>query len=175
MRLVAGVLGVGIALAMCASTGTAAAFEREWHLGGAVGVADGSGLSLSPALGVYAAYGLSDVFDARLEVTARGYHFGSDTNPQALAAAAGLVYKLDVLRWIPWAGVYAGYLGFFDQPRADLTFQQHDALIGFGAGLDYAVTRNFGLGASFRFDVPLSHTDVDVLDVLLRAEYRWGW
>jgi hypothetical protein len=175
MRLVAGALGVGITLATCAWVSSASAFEREWHLGGGAGIADGTGLSLSPALGVYAAYGLSDVFDVRFEATARGYHWGSEQNPHSFAAAAGLVYKLDVLRWIPWGGVYVGYLGYLEQPRAELGFEQHDALIGLGGGLDYAVTRNFGLGVTLRLDVPLSHTDSDVFDALLRAEYRWGW
>lgn len=175
MRLVAGALGLGFALATSTLSVSASAFEREWHLGAGMGVADGSGLSLSPALGAYAAYGLSDVFDARIEVTARGYQLGSSENPYALTASAGLVYKLDVLRWIPWGGVYAGYNGFFEAPRLGLPYEQHDVVLGLGLGLDYAVTRSFGLGATLRFDIPLSHTDSELFDALLRAEYRWGW
>src|SRR5262245_60114822 len=105
MRLAALVFGVGLSLAACSLSRGACAFERQWRLGAGVGVANGNGWSLSPAVAAYAAYGLSDVFDARLELTARGYHVGSAQNPNALSAMAGVAYKLDVLRWVPWAGV----------------------------------------------------------------------
>ena len=175
MRLAAGILGVGLSLALSVMSGSAAAFEREWHLGAAAGVSDGKGLGLSPALGAYAAYGLSDTFDARLELTARGYHIGAAENPNALSAMLGVAYKLDVLRWVPWAGVYAGYLGFLDQPRTDLTFKRHDAALGLGLGLDYAFTRKFGAGVTLRYDDALGRANTSTFDALLRAEYRWGW
>jgi hypothetical protein len=166
---------VGLALATWTATHTAHAFEREWHLGGGLGVSDGKGLSLSPALGVYAAYGLSDAFDARLELTARGYHIGSAENPNAFSAMAGLTYKLDVLQWIPWGGVYAGYQTFLSAPRVGLPFSQRDMVLGLGFGLDYAWSRDFGLGVTARFDDGLSHSTAMTDEVLLRAEYRWGW
>ncbi len=74
MRRAAFVLGVGLSLALSAAPRSADAFEREWHLGVGGGVASGTELGMSPALSAYAAYGLSDVFDARLELTARGFH-----------------------------------------------------------------------------------------------------
>lgn len=175
MRLAAGILGVGLSLALSAMSGSAAAFEREWHLGAAAGVSDGKGLSLSPALGAYAAYGLSDTFDARVELTARGYHIGASENPNALSAMLGVAYKLDVLRWVPWAGAYVGYLGFLEAPRVDLAFKQHDAALGLGLGLDYGFSRQLGLGITLRFDQALSSQETSSLDALLRAEYRWGW
>jgi hypothetical protein len=175
MRLAAFALGVGFAAALCASPGRAHAFERQWHVGVAGGVSNGNGLSLSPALGVYGAYGLSDVFDARLEVTARGYHFGDEQNPNGLSAMLGLVYKLDVLRWVPWAGVYAGYQGFDAAPRPGLVFKQHDAALGMGLGLDYGFSRSFGAGVTLRFDDALTVAQAATFDGLLRVEYRWGW
>lgn len=175
MRLAALVLGVGLALGQGLAPRAAWAFEREWHLGAGAGVSNGNGLALSPALSTYVAYGLSDVFDARLELTARGYHIGSDQNPHALSAMAGLAYKLDVLRWVPWAGVYAGYLAFLDQPRADLSFERSEVALGLGLGLDYAFTRKFGAGVTLRFDNALTSSKASTFDALLRAEYRWGW
>jgi len=175
MRLAAGILGVGLALALSVMSGSASAFEREWHLGAAAGVSDGKGLGLSPALGAYAAYGLSDTFDARLELTARGYHIGAAENPNALSAMLGVAYKLDVLRWVPWAGAYVGYLGHLEAPRADLPFKQHDAALGLGLGLDYGFSRQLGLGVTLRFDQALSSQETSSFDALLRAEYRWGW
>jgi hypothetical protein len=175
MRLAARAFAVGFSLAAWSLSGSAAAFEREWHLGAALGASTGQGLELSPALGAYAAYGLSDAFDARFEVTARGYHFGSDLDPNALSASVGLAYKLDVLRWVPWAGAYVGYLGFLRAPRADLAFKQHDVAIGIGLGLDYAFSRQLGMGVTLRYDDALSRAETSTFDALLRAEYRWGW
>jgi outer membrane scaffolding protein for murein synthesis (MipA/OmpV family) len=175
MKLAALVLGVGLSVAAIAATRPAHAFEREWHLGAGAGVTNGNGLSLSPAVSAYAAYGLSDVFDARLELTARGYHIGSEQNPNALSAMAGLAYKLDVLRWVPWGAVYAGYLQFLDTPRTDLVFKQRDFALGLGVGLDYAFSRDWGAGVTVRFDDALADSSASSFDAFLRAEYRWGW
>lgn len=175
MRLVAVTTGALLGAALCAAAGPAQAFERQWHVGAAAGVSNGTGLKMSPALGLYAAYGLSDVFDARLEVTARGYHLASEQNPNQLSAMLGLVYKLDVLRWVPWGGVYAGYQGFDAVPRKDLVFARHDAALGLGLGLDYAFSRSFGAGVTLRFDDALTSDQAATFDALLRAEYRWGW
>ena len=175
MRRAALVLGAGVSLGLLVAASSAHAFEREWHLGGGAGITNGSGLTLSPAVAAYVAYGLSDVFDARLELTARGYHIGSEHNPHALSAMAGVAYKLDVLRWVPWAGVYAGYLGFLEQPPADSSFERHDVALGLGLGLDYAFTRKLGAGVTLRYDDALGRANTSTFDALLRAEYRWGW
>ena len=175
MRLAALVFGVGLSLGLFSRARQAKAFEREWHVGVGAGVSNGQGLKLSPALAAYAAYGLSDVFDARLELTARGYRFGSDQNPNALSAMAGLAYKLDVLRWVPWLGVYAGYSAFLDAPRTELPFKQRDVALGLGGGLDYGFSRQLGVGFTLRFDQALTRSDSRTFDALLRAEYRWGW
>ena len=175
MRLVVVAASVALGLALLGAAKQARAFERQWHVGGGAGVSGGNGLSLSPALGLYAAYGISDVFDTRLELTMRGYQLGSDQDPNGLSAMLGLTYKLDVLTWVPWGGVYVGYQGFDAVPRAGLVFQQHDVALGLGVGLDYGWSRSFGLGVTLRFDDALSRAEAASFDALLRAEYRWGW
>jgi hypothetical protein len=167
---------IGVAgMALLGGPRAAHAFERQWHLGGGAGISNGKGLTMSPAVTAYAAYGLSDVFDARFEVTGRGYALGDDENPHALSIATGLVYKLDVLRWVPWGGVYIGYVGYLEEPRATLPVQRHDLAIGVGLGLDYAVSRDFGVGVTLRYDDSLGTPASTNFDALLRAEYRWGW
>ena len=175
MKVAALLFGVGLSAALLGAAPPASAFEREWHLGAAAGVSNGNGLTLSPAVGAYAAYGLSDVFDARLELTARGYHIGREQNPNALTAMAGVAYKLDILRWVPWAAVYAGYLVFLEQPRPELSFARRDLALGLGLGLDYGFSRNWGAGVTLRFDDALTSASASTFDALLRAEYRWGW
>lgn len=175
MRLRVSLVGFGLTAAVCCASTPAGAFEREWHVGAGAGIADGKGLTMSPALSAYAAYGLSDAFDARVEVTARGYRLGSDQNPHALNAMAGLAYKLDILRWVPWVAVYAGYTAFLEAPRPTLSYKPRDFALALGVGLDYAVSRNFGLGVTVRLDQALGSQSDRTIDALLRAEYRWGW
>jgi hypothetical protein len=163
------------ALALCGAARPARAFERQWHLGGGAGVTTANGYSLAPALSAYAAYGLSDMFDLRLELTGHGYGVADEARPTAASAMAGICYKLDVLRWVPWAGVYAGYRGFFEAPPAAGGFRRHDAAVALGLGVDYGVTRSLGLGVTLRYDQALASTDARSFDALLRAEYRWGW
>jgi hypothetical protein len=175
MKVAAVLFGVSCSAALLCAAGSARAFEREWHLGAGAGVSNGNGLAMSPALSAYAAYGISDTFDARVEVTARGYHVGSEQNPNALSTMAGVTYKLDVLRWVPWAGVYAGHLAFSSDPREGLSFVRHDLALGLGLGLDYGFSRNWGAGVTLRFDDALTSSSARTFDALLRAEYRWGW
>jgi len=164
-----------LALALCGTPRAGHAFERQWHLGGGGGVTTANGFALSPALNLYGAYGLSDVFDVRLELTARGYGFREGLGPHGVSAMAGLAYKLDIIRWVPWAGLYVGYQGFLQEHREGVPFRQHDVAAALGLGLDYGVTRQLGLGVTLRYDQALREADGRSFDALLRAEYRWGW
>jgi len=172
-------LSCSAALLVTALSSEAFAFERQWHFGGGAGVALGlPPLELGPALGVHAAYGLSDVFDARLELSASRHALVPATGAEALPAVyssvytgkIGIAYKLDVIQWIPYLGVTAGALGAtglagYDQVRMCL------GLIG---GLDYAITRSLGLGVVGTADYVLTQPSTHGV-FLLRAEYRFGW
>ncbi|HEX7451062.1 MAG TPA: hypothetical protein VF294_02190, partial [Polyangiaceae bacterium] len=73
------VFSFAIAL-LCLLPKRAHAFEREWHVGGGLGAtAYPHYYSVGPALGVNAAYGISDVFDLKLELLGsyHGYTAGS--------------------------------------------------------------------------------------------------
>jgi hypothetical protein len=175
MRLSAWVFGVGSAVALWAAPRSALAFERQWHLGAGAGVSRGNGLALSPALTAYGAYGISDVFDVRVELTARGYQIADEHNPHALSAMAGLAYKLDVLSWVPWVAAYAGYQAFLQPLPPSVPFRRQDVAIGLGLGLDYGFSRDWGLGVTLHFDQALTKPESTSFDGLLRAEYRWGW
>ena len=47
--------------------------------------------------------------------------------------------------------------------------------LGLGFGLDYAWSRDFGLGVTARFADTLTRSTSATYEMLLRAEYRWGW
>jgi len=169
-----------VALLVTALSSEALAFERQWHFGGGAGVALGlPGLELGPALGVHAAYGLSDVFDVRLELSgSRHAHTavaGAEAQPAVYSSVytgkIGIAYKLDVIQWIPYLGVTAGALGATG-PLPD--YNQVRMSLGAVGGLDYAITRNLGIGIVGTADYVLTQPSTHAV-FLLRAEYRFGW
>jgi opacity protein-like surface antigen len=149
------------------------AFEREWHLGAGLGVvAPSAPYRLGAAASVHAAYGVSDVFDARLSWTSSFPDQKGGVGRTSLSQGAlGLAYKIDVIEWIPYAGVRAGFFHFGSAPAG--SFARTGASIGWMAGLDYAVTRSFGLGAEVSYDMFLAEGGAS--GALIRAEYRWGF
>jgi hypothetical protein len=159
----------------------AQAFENQWHLGAGV-----NGLSFSgdknyfvPTLNLYGAYGLSDMFDLRLE-TGAGVPLSSAKSGSSLEyGELVFAYKLDVIEWIPWAGLGAGVFaatGDFQgvrreaiQPAASLWF-----------GIDYAFSREWGVGGLFALhswvtDSTRSNVRMAATQFGLHVERRFGW
>lgn len=175
-RLVLGLL-LGAA---CLLPRQAHAFEREWHVGGGVGVtAYPNYYGAGPSLGLNAAYGISDVFDWKLELlgVSHTYSGGSESERGAsYSAVTGLSYKLDILQWIPYGALMLGYQHISGPLPPGEPFHKDDAILAGVLGLDYIATRNFGLGLSVRGDFLLSTFDEgEAITTMLRAEYHWGF
>ncbi|MET0792049.1 MAG: hypothetical protein ABW061_11060 [Polyangiaceae bacterium] len=175
-------LAASAAFAALLAPRQARAFEREWHVGGGIGVtAYPHYYTAGPALGLNAAYGVSDVFDVKLELLGSLNTYtpplaDSSEHAEPWSAVAGLSYKLDVLQWIPYGALLVGYQHIGGRLPATEPFRRDDALAAVVLGLDYAATRNFGLGASVRADFLLSSADHSAaLTPMLRAEYHWGF
>ena len=94
-----------------------------------------------------------------------------DERYRSYLGTLGLSYKVDVIEWIPYFGVSGG-LWRTDMPESVVTETQDFALGGF-IGLDYAASRAFGLGVTWRVHWLLAGEATS--DTFLRAEYRWGW
>ena len=154
---------------MCTAT-PAHAFEKQWHLGGGLGGAVANGHSAGPALSLYGAYGISDVFDVRLEALG-SHHDALGDASLFYAGKLALAYKVDVIEWIPYAGVGAGFLGV-TSPGA--SFRSFQPTVGGIAGLDYAVSREFGMGLAVLADYGF-RARATYGALFLRAEYRFGW
>jgi hypothetical protein len=110
-------------------------------LGGGLGVANPThaGVRPGPAVDLYAAYGLTDMFDVKLDLVASDHAVdGLDDRYRTFLGTLGLAYKIDVIEWIPYLGLSAG-LWRTDLPETVSEKQQDIALGGF-AGLDYAVS-----------------------------------
>jgi hypothetical protein len=176
-----------VSLAVCAFAcfaRPAQAFEREWHVGGGIGVA---GLprhyNAGPALGLHAAYGISDMFDVKLELLGSLHGLAEEVPPGVeskaglYSAAAGLAYKLDIIQWVPYAGVLVGYYRVQGAVPSDVVVPRDDLGVSLALGIDYAASRNFGLGAQLRPHLYFLRNGAELQygTFLLRAEYRWGW
>jgi hypothetical protein len=148
----------------------ASAFEREWHFGGGLGAAAAPGYQAGPAASLYAAYGLSDAFDARVELSSSIQGRLDHTNA-FFSFKGALAYKLDVIQWIPWLGPSVGGLASGHQKWP---FDAIQPTVGAVAGLDYAWTRHFGVGLCVSGDYGFDQAVVYGAGYL-RAEYHFGW
>jgi hypothetical protein len=152
----------------------AGAFERQWHLGAGLGIAaPSSGYQLGGALGLHGAYGISDVFDARLmlESSLHGLDGGDSSVTSLSRASLGLAYKLDVIEWVPYFGVRAGGYYFGSSPVAP--YERGGGALGGMAGCDYSFSRSAAVGVELSYDQLLP--EGTIFGGLLRAEYRWGF
>ncbi|HEY3237474.1 MAG TPA: outer membrane beta-barrel protein [Polyangiaceae bacterium] len=185
---------LGLALGACIVAGSpsANAFERQWHAGGGLGIAalPGSDYTVGPMLGLHGAYGISDVFDIKLELGG-SYHVlpaSQDVPRQSLtlySAAAGLSYKIDVFEWVPY---FALLLGGYAASAVPLSrdknepspFKQRDLAASSALGLDYYLSRGLVLGGELRYSAFLGELtgpsyDTQLVSLLLRVEAVWGW
>ncbi|MFZ5889959.1 MAG: hypothetical protein ACOY0T_02735 [Myxococcota bacterium] len=149
------------------------AFEGLWHLGMGAGVSvPNDPYRAAAALSLHGAYGISDVFDVRLTATGSLLHLSPDGGRQNSLSLGtlGIAYKLDIIEWIPYCGVRAGFFVFGKAPEGGAA-RQGGALGGM-CGIDYAFSRSAALGVELSRDflLPEGH----VFGALLHAEYRWG-
>ncbi len=179
-RAAAGVLGVTLVLAVR----PAAAVEREHQVGVDVGgmVESNESPDVGASLGGHYAYGLTDQFnligEAGWTFVAQGTTAPSVTphhRPSGIwNADVGVSYVLDVLQWVPYAGVMIGADGLSggSVPRETLL---PDAVIA--VGIDYRFTRTLALGVALREHMFLTALPSypSFTQVLIRAEYTFGW
>ena len=172
----------GLFLACLTPTREARAFERQWH----VGIDGGYAVVFDPGVsgfggGAHAAYGITDSFNAMLELDVTRHPgaavtVGTGNEARAFSletigsGAAGVAYTIDVARAVPYVGVLAagyrvGTLSSF-APGGQLAL-----------GLDYQLERNWAIGAQLRMHAILT-ADAGTLayaTTFLRFEYLWGF
>ena len=177
------------ALAVAASgvAPSAAAVERQHHLGVGGGIAllnvhDKSTVSVGGSGRLHYAYGLSDAFNFVAEgaygIVALDEDKGQGipaTRPATIAhVGAGATYVLDVIQWVPYIGALGtGYLlngGSLEQPRGIFG-------VALAVGLDYQISRSLAVGAAARqhFMLTALGTYPSFTEAFLRAEFMWGW
>lgn|SRR5690606_3056728 len=164
-----------VTFVVCLQSSRAQAFEKRWHVGGGLGAVSTSEsrLGLGPAVNLYGAYGLDDMFDVKLDLVASDHafeaSFGAVDRRRIYTGTLGVSYKLDVIDWIPYFGAQLGWL-HSDLPE-DLELGTSGWLVGGMLGLDYAVTSSWGVGLMNRYQMPLAGGGL--VELLLRAECHW--
>ena len=91
----------------------------------------------------------------------------------ALLGDAGLTFRFDVLRWVPYAfaglgGVYSG-----GGPIEGADTGGFDFVVVVGGGVDYLVSRNRSFGAEARLGS--FGGDITVFTIGVRGTMRWGF
>jgi hypothetical protein len=174
----------GTLLALALAAAPARAVERQWHVGIGLGSATFFGArDPAPIAEVFGAYGVNDMFDARLELSGSTHDFTEEgereDRTQLYSALVGLRYNLDVIEWVPHFGVALGYYRFSAGPLPDERSRNE---LGFEAavGLDYLFSREVGAGIKlayhgFLLDPPSSLGNTPMLVALVSVERRWGW
>jgi hypothetical protein len=173
---------LALPIAWCFPARTAHAFERQWH----VGIDAGYAVILDEGVsgfggGAHAAYGLSDSFNAMLELDVTrhpgaGIASGQGANATVTSletiasGGAGIAYTIDVARAVPYVGLLAagyrvGALSAFS-PGGQIAL-----------GLDYQLERNWAVGAQLRMHTIFT-ADAGTLayaTTFVRLEYLWGF
>lgn len=98
---------------------------------------------------------------------------------QVFSQSIGLVYALDVLQIVPYAGLYAG---LYELHGGGLPKTQLKAGAQLAVGLDWVYSRDFTFGLEIRahalpgdfFAKPDNPTPF-YMTTFLKAEYTWGW
>ncbi len=146
------------------------AFERQWHVGvdgGYAALFDDTSSGFGG--GAHLAYGLTDAFNALVEVDVTRQPSAGTT---VWSGGAGVVYTFDVARAVPYGGVLgSGYKLSGDLSKWAPGFQ----LV---LGLDYQIERNWGIGVEVRWHTILAVEPVGTtayMTSFLKAEYRWGF
>jgi hypothetical protein len=179
------VLAAGLAIACLAVARPAAALEHEIgagvDLGGALLVQRGkSTADLGGAAGVHGTYGLGDAFNLTLDgawslvstSTPRGSNVPATLPSWAANVDLGIVYVLDVIQWVPYAG---GFVGGYDFSGGTIHGSRILAGYGLALGLDYRFSPRWLFGVAVRQHmVTDTGTYPSFTQAFARLEYVWG-
>jgi hypothetical protein len=167
----------------------ARALEREHHVGLDAGLSmlkidDKSTMSVCCGLGGHYVYGLSDVFNFMAEGAFSAVSFKEQivetektphTRPTTVShVSAGVAYVLDVLTYVPYAGILVGGYAL-GGGTLDKTLYLPGAEVALG--LDYKLSRKWTVGLAGRQTIFLAKTSTypSYTNVFVRFEYVWGW
>jgi hypothetical protein len=171
-RSLSWLLGASAFATVALGTAPASAFGNQWHAGAKGGFAFQNDRDLGWGAGVHGAYGLSDMFDLELELFIARNGAPLEQKSQVTAATAGIAYKVDVFRWIPYVGLLGGYYHWGGVPGPHGETQAGGGAVQIG--LDYLLMREVALSLDFRAHFSFKEEFYfPMRTLMLGAEYRW--
>jgi hypothetical protein len=168
-HLRAAVPALALGAALLAAPGRAGAADHEWHAGLDFGYAALLGTSTWNGFGggAHLSYTLTDALQVLAEIEATEHPSPGLT---VVSSAVGVVYVLDVLRWVPWAGAEIGPAALISGGAASLRLN-----LAVPFGLDYGVSPRFNVGLGGRYQMlVLGPSQFTTWGGFARAEYVWG-
>lgn len=173
---------VGAAFATLSWVTRVQAAAGQWQTGGRLGTAWLSGSGLGPALDGYLRRGISESLDLDLQILGSIHPFQADSKmngaaaqtPWAIGVVPGLIYRWDVFRVVPYAGIG---LGFFSWNNAVTSSAGGQFGASGRAGLDYLLNRSVVLSMQASVHVVNAHGSLQVpwIQLGLGAAHAWGW
>jgi hypothetical protein len=171
-----------ISFGLIASTHRANAAAGQWQIGGRLGIASLTGAGAGPSAEGFLQRGLSDSIDLDLQVLTSVHPFqpgskspmATDSAAWAFALAPGVLYRWDVLRTIPYAGLAVGVYNF-----SGLAGELNGARFGGSGrlGLEYLLTRDVFLSVqtSAHFVLADSGIRLPLFELGVGAGHAWAW
>jgi hypothetical protein len=170
-------LGVAGCIGWCSQ---ALALPGELTLGGEAGLGRSTRTSWSPSLGLRGGYGIAEALDLQLEFSGQWMRAeqGVSFDTALLRLTPALVYKLDVVRWIPFARLGTGPV--FGVPLEGEESTRIALALQGALGAEYLVDRSLSLGCAYQADWVLGSTDLSASlapmhRLLVTVSWRSGW
>jgi hypothetical protein len=175
--------GAGAALAALNWVTPAQAAAGQWQAGGRGGTAWLSGSGLGPALDGYLRRGITESLDLDLQILGSVHPFQADSKidgsaaptktPWAIGVVPGLIYRWDVFRVVPYAGIG---LGFYSWNNAVTSSAGGQFGASGRAGVDYLLNRSVVLSMQASVHVVNAQgLQVPWIQIGLGAAHAWGW
>ncbi|HVZ33689.1 MAG TPA: hypothetical protein VG963_14755 [Polyangiaceae bacterium] len=178
-------LTFGLCAAALLRAEPARAAAGEWQAGGRLGIAWLAGPRLGPEVEGDLRRGIGDSFDVDLQVLASIHPFQSRSKstgsaltdsgtPWAIGIVPGVLYRWDVFRAVPYAGLG---LGFFGWHGADPELGRTRLGVSGRVGLDYLLSRGVVLSVQASAQVVSADDTLRVpwVQLGLGAAHAWGW
>ncbi len=135
--------------------------------------------------GAHLAYGLSDAFNALLELDVTRHPSAGTQGVTLWSGGAGVAYTLDVARAVPYGGLLVGGYRLNGELCGPSIGGEPNCVPSTNApglqlvlGLDYQLERNWALGVQLRMHTIFAPDPVGILaygTTFLRVEYLWGF
>jgi hypothetical protein len=181
---------VSTLLAVLACPRSACAAAGQWQAGGRAGVAWLDGPGWGPSTEAFLRYGLGDSLELDVQVLTSIHPFQQDAKlssgmapgsagdgsalPWVVGAGPALLYRWDVLRVIPFAGVG---VGMYTSKASDSKWDGTQFGASARAGVEYLLSRDVVLSAQLGAHLALTESPLPAPWVQLGvgAAYVWGW